>query len=114
LARLGCRVSIAGVSGDDENRRILDHKFDELGIGHAGVLKIPRHTTTKVRVIGGHQQMIRLDFEDTGRIGRSVEQRLTAYLMRRLDVGLDAVILSRLRQRRLYSRLMRKSDTNLP
>ena len=94
LARLGCKVSVAGISGDDENRRILDHKFNALGIGHAGLLKIPRPTTTKVRVIGGHQQMIRLDFEDAGRIVRSVEQRLTAYLLRQMDVGLDAVILS--------------------
>ncbi|MHC1759679.1 MAG: D-glycero-beta-D-manno-heptose-7-phosphate kinase [Negativicutes bacterium] len=94
LARLGCRVTIAGISGDDENRQILDRKFDSLGIGHAGLLKSQRPTTTKVRVMGGHQQMIRLDFEETGRLTPSVEQRLTAYLLRHLDTGVDAVILS--------------------
>ena len=94
LARLGCRVSVAGISGEDENRQILDKKFNSLGISHAGLLKIPRPTTTKVRIIGGHQQMLRLDFEDADRISRSVEQRLIAYLIRQLDAGLDAVILS--------------------
>ena len=94
LARLGCQVSIAGVSGDDENRQILDRKFNALGIGHAGLLKIPRPTTTKVRVIGGHQQMLRLDFEESGKIARSVENRLLAYLMRQLEGKVDAVILS--------------------
>lgn len=94
LARLGCQVLIAGVSGDDENRQILDRKFNALGIGHAGLLKIPRPTTTKVRVIGGHQQMIRLDFEETGNIVRSVENRLLAYLLRQLEGKVDAVILS--------------------
>lgn len=94
LARLGCQVSIAGVSGDDENRQILDRKFNALGIGHAGLLKIPRPTTTKVRVIGGHQQMLRLDFEESGKISRSVENRLLAYLMRQLEGKVDAVILS--------------------
>jgi D-beta-D-heptose 7-phosphate kinase/D-beta-D-heptose 1-phosphate adenosyltransferase len=94
LALLGCEVLIAGISGEDENRQTLDRKFNALGIGHAGLLKIQRPTTTKVRVMGGHQQMIRLDFEDTGRIARSVEQRLTAYLLRQLETGVDAVILS--------------------
>ena len=94
LARLGCQVSIAGVSGDDENRQILDRKFNALGIGHAGLLKIPRPTTTKVRVIGGHQQMLRLDFEEAGKISRSVENRLLAYLLRQLEGKVDAVILS--------------------
>ena len=94
LARLGCQVSIAGVSGDDENRQILDRKFNALGIGHAGLLKIPRPTTTKVRVIGGHQQMLRLDFEESGKISRSVENRLLAYLLRQLEGKVDAVILS--------------------
>ena len=94
LARLGCQVWMAGISGDDENRRILDQKFNALGIGHAGLLKTQRPTTTKVRVIGGHQQMLRLDFEEAARITRAVEQRLAAYLMRQLEAGLDAVILS--------------------
>ena len=94
LARLGCQVLIAGVSGDDENRQILDRKFNALGIGHAGLLKIPRPTTTKVRVIGGHQQMLRLDFEESGKISRSVENRLLAYLLRQLEGKVDAVILS--------------------
>ncbi|NMC32221.1 MAG: D-glycero-beta-D-manno-heptose-7-phosphate kinase [Veillonellaceae bacterium] len=94
LARLGCQVLIAGISGDDENRQILDRKFNALGIGHAGLLKIQRPTTTKVRVVGGHQQMLRLDFEDAGRIARSVENRLLAYLARQLEIGMDAVILS--------------------
>jgi D-glycero-beta-D-manno-heptose-7-phosphate kinase len=94
LARLGCRVTISGISGEDENRQILDKKFNSLGIAHGGVLRIQRPTTTKVRVIGGHQQMIRLDFEDAGRISRSVEQRLIAYVLHQLKAGVDAVILS--------------------
>ena len=94
LARLGCQVLIAGVSGEDENRQILDRKFNALGICHAGLLKIPRPTTTKVRIIGGHQQMLRLDFEETGKITRSVENRLLAYIARQLEGKVDAVILS--------------------
>lgn len=94
LARLGCQVSIAGISGEDENRRILDRKFDALKITYDGLLKTPRHTTTKVRVMGGHQQMIRLDFEDTSQISRSVESKLWKYILQQVQNGVDAVILS--------------------
>lgn len=94
LARLGCRVSVAGVTGEDGDRQILDREFNAMGITHAGLLRTQRPTTTKVRVIGGHQQMLRLDFEDSVRVAPALEQRLKAYLQRQLDAGLDAVILS--------------------
>ena len=94
LARLGCSVLMAGISGEDENRRILERKFNKLKIEYAGLVKTPRHTTTKVRVVGGHQQMIRLDFEDASRISRSVETKLVKYVDAQLQTGVDAVILS--------------------
>jgi len=94
LARLGCTVVMAGISGEDENRRILDKKFDALGIDHAGLLKTSRPTTTKVRVVGGHQQMIRLDFEEAGRITRTMEKKLLDTILQHLQTGVDAVILS--------------------
>lgn len=94
LARLGCSVALAGISGDDENRRILDDKLDALGIAHDGLIRVARPTTTKVRVIGGHQQMIRLDFENTEPISRSVEKKLLGYIEGQLLAGVDAIILS--------------------
>ena len=39
-------------------------------------------------------QMLRLDFEESGKISRSVENRLLAYLARQLEGKVDAVILS--------------------
>ena len=94
LARLGCQVSLAGISGDDENRQILDGKFAALGIDAAGLLHTPRPTTTKVRVIGGHQQMMRLDFEDASPIQRQLEAKILTAFRTKLAAGLDAVILS--------------------
>ena len=94
LARLGCQVSLVGISGDDENRQILDGKFATLGIDVSGLLRTPRPTTTKVRVVGGHQQMIRLDFEDASLILRQLEAKILAAFRTKLAEGLDAVILS--------------------
>lgn len=94
LARLGCKVTLAGISGDDENREILDNKFSVLGIDPVGLLKTTRPTTTKVRVIGGHQQMIRLDFEDTKPPSRTQEKQLIGSVRQSIVDGVDAVILS--------------------
>ena len=94
LARLGCSVALAGVSGDDENRRTLTGKLDALGISHTGLIPLDRPTTTKVRVMGGHQQMIRVDFENVEPISRTVERRMVSDIKQELSDGVDAVILS--------------------
>ena len=94
LARLGCRVALVGVSGDDENRRSMEGKLDALGIGHTGLIRTKHPTTTKVRVMGGHQQMIRLDFENTEPISRKLERQLISDIKAELQDGVDAVILS--------------------
>lgn len=94
LARLGCRVSLVGISGADENRAILDRKFAALGIDPTGLLKTARPTTTKVRIVGGHQQMLRLDFEEAGTASRTQEQKLLSSVRQKIADGIDAVILS--------------------
>ena len=67
LAHLECQVFMGGVTGDDENRVLLESLMDEAVIDHSGLVKSPRRKTiTKLRVLGGNQQMLRLDFEETG------------------------------------------------
>ena len=65
LALLGCQTSIAGFVGDDFHCQTLLDKFISRGIDYKGIIYRQEPTTTKLRVIGGHQQMLRLDFEDT-------------------------------------------------
>ena len=58
---------MGGVTGDDENRLLLEKLMDDAGINHHGLVKSKRRKTiTKLRVLGGNQQMLRLDFEETG------------------------------------------------
>ena len=64
LARLGCKVSIAGVIGEDYHGRILCDKLFNIGIDRVGLIEASNHTTTKTRILGGHQQMLRIDFEE--------------------------------------------------
>ena len=94
LALLGCHVALIGVCGDDENRRALTAKLDNLQIDHTGLICIERPTTTKVRVMGGHQQMLRLDFENIDSLPRTVEKQLITDIRQELLTGVGAVILS--------------------
>ena len=95
LALLGCRVSLAAISGDDENRGYLIQKLDKAGIEHTNLLKTAnRPTTTKLRVIGGHQQMLRLDFEKTEALTTGQEKKLRDGILKQLDEDINAVLLS--------------------
>ncbi|MDF2635480.1 MAG: hldE 3 [Pelosinus sp.] len=80
LALLGCRTLLAGVVGQDEHRKALIGLLDEKGISYEGLIVKSGPTTTKLRVIGGHQQMMRLDFEETRPIEQEIEEKLKEYI----------------------------------
>lgn len=95
LAHLECKVFMGGVTGDDENRQLLEKMMNEAGIDYSGLVKSQhRKTITKLRVLGGQQQMLRLDFEETGDLFPEEIISLRAWLENLLDEGLDGVIVS--------------------
>lgn len=95
LAHLECKVYMGGVTGDDENRQLLEQMMAEAGIDYSGLVKSQhRKTITKLRVLGGQQQMLRLDFEETGDLFPDEIISLRAWLENLLDEGLDGVIVS--------------------
>lgn len=95
LAHLECRVFMGGVTGDDENRQLLEKMMNEAGIDYSGLVKSQhRKTITKLRVLGGQQQMLRLDFEETGDLVPDEIIALRAWLENLLDNGLDGIIVS--------------------
>ena len=94
LALLGCQTQIAGYVGDDYHCQSLTDKFTARGIDYRGLIHTDRPTTTKLRVIGGHQQMLRLDFEEADPMTGEYAQRLQNYVSTRLSEGVDGVIIS--------------------
>ena len=95
LAHLECQVFMGGVTGDDENRLLLEKLMDDAGTNHQGLVKSKRRKTiTKLRVLGGNQQMLRLDFEETGDLFPDEIVELRHWLAGLLDEGLDGIIVS--------------------
>ena len=76
LALLGCRTIAAGYIGRDYHGESLRSQFTERNISMDGLVETEAPTTTKLRVIGGHQQMMRLDFEETKPVAGKNEEKL--------------------------------------
>ncbi len=94
LALLGCRVSLAGFVGRDHHRDSLMEKLQDRAIDTEGLLQTDAPTTTKIRVIGGHQQMLRLDFEDAAPVADGYAEKVQDFVKKRMEQGLDAVVIS--------------------
>lgn len=94
LALLGAITSIGGYVGDDYHGQTLFDKFTARGIDFRGLVHNGAPTTTKLRIIGGHQQMLRLDFEESSPVAGQYAARLMSYIDQRIEEGLNAIILS--------------------
>jgi len=94
LARLGCQVEMIGVIGDDHHGRLLRNQLENLSINHDGVILGRESTTTKARILSGHQQMLRVDFEESNPINTDEEECILSVIKDKIIAGLDAIILS--------------------
>ena len=90
LALLGCQTFLIAHIGNDIHGETLSKKLIARGIDISGVIKTAQPTTTKIRVIGGAQQMLRLDFEDIADIDA---EKFMSNISARIP-NVDAVIIS--------------------
>ena len=94
LALLGCQTSLAGFVGEDYHCQSLEERLTARAIDFRGLVHTNQPTTTKLRVIGGHQQMLRLDFEEVDPPAPVYRERLQNYIEQKLNESLDALIIS--------------------
>ena len=94
LANLGCQTSIAGFVGDDHNFEILSEQLYESGIDQDGLIATDWPTTTKIRIMSGHVQMFRMDFEDLAPRTDDQFDALKSFVRQRLNESLDAIVLA--------------------
>ena len=94
LTHLGLRVQLAGLTGDDPDRTALLDALAADGIQTQAVIPAgDRATTVKTRVIGNHQQMLRIDEESTQPLAPADASRLWTALEPLLP-GAAALVLS--------------------
>lgn len=81
LLRLGARVRVCGVVGDDEAGRDLKRELEEAGADVAAVIvDATRPTTLKTRVVARQQQMVRIDRESSAPFGAALRGELLDHL----------------------------------
>lgn len=94
LVLSGCKTYLAGFVGDDHNFETLSEQLTKSGINQDGLITTESPTTTKVRIISGHQQMFRMDFEDSAPKADEHFTKLENYVKKRLNDAFDAVIIA--------------------
>lgn len=94
LARLGCQTDIIGVIGKDTYADKLHSLLMKLKINDTALVVGRNKTTSKIRVISGHQQMVRLDFEETNPIENDIQAEIIHRLEYKIDEGIKAIIIS--------------------
>jgi D-beta-D-heptose 7-phosphate kinase/D-beta-D-heptose 1-phosphate adenosyltransferase len=95
LASLGVQVRLVGVSGVDREREALLTVLGQMGnIDCTGIITMrDKRTITKLRVIGAHQQIVRIDREDMGALDAAVEAQVVKAACDAIDAA-SAVVIS--------------------
>ncbi|MDD5581413.1 MAG: bifunctional D-glycero-beta-D-manno-heptose-7-phosphate kinase/D-glycero-beta-D-manno-heptose 1-phosphate adenylyltransferase HldE [Methylobacter sp.] len=65
IARLGGKVTLLGVVGNDREGEILKELLEAEGVACDFIVENSIRSICKLRVMAQHQQLIRIDFEDT-------------------------------------------------
>ena len=95
LAGLGVRADVAGWTGDDASGHRIRELLGIAGVRVHGVDLVPgRATTTKTRVLSRHQQLVRIDDENTVERAHTDREGWEERIFAMLDDGYDAVVLS--------------------
>ncbi|MFA6218054.1 MAG: D-glycero-beta-D-manno-heptose-7-phosphate kinase [Candidatus Omnitrophota bacterium] len=86
-------VCLVGAIGKDKNTDIFLSELKKRKISVDGVFVEPhRYTTVKTRIIGGHQQIVRLDWEHVEPLPLELNRKIAAFVKRSIK-KFDAVII---------------------
>jgi len=106
---LGGGVSLCGIVGDDEMSQKVFQKLNEMGIAAQGVfVGKGRQTTVKTRIIGHHQQLVRIDRETTEELKGPALRNISEFLKKNMD-HFDGMVLSDYGKGLLTKELIRRT-----
>ncbi len=94
LALLGISTRLVGCVGADEEAKILSQLVKACGVKANLITSKVRPTIAKTRILGGHQQMLRLDQEDSASFSTADNTSLLQILKVELGEKPSVVILS--------------------
>lgn len=95
LALLGIKTHILGCIGEDAEGKTLIQLMQKIGINTQGMMtSVHRPTIAKTRILGGHQQMMRLDQENNAALNAEEREDALQLFTEQLKQKPTVVILS--------------------
>ena len=86
IRSLDTKVCLVGVVGKDKNRDVLLAELKKRNISCQGIFMVPqRHTTLKTRILAGHQQVVRLDWEHTDSLNKDINTKILKFIQTNMD-----------------------------
>lgn len=93
IRSLDGNLCLLGVTGRDKHKDILLAELKKRRISTQGIFVEPhRHTTLKTRIIAGHQQVVRVDWEHTDSLPKELNSKIIKFIERNVD-DLDAILI---------------------
>lgn len=93
ICGLGAQVSIAGVVGKDDKADILLSGLQKKRINTNGIIEtFNRKTSVKTRIIGGSQQVVRVDWESIEPIRQNTERKIEDFIIKNIK-KFDAIVI---------------------
>ncbi|MFK4786066.1 D-glycero-beta-D-manno-heptose-7-phosphate kinase [Fusobacterium sp. MFO224] len=94
LSALGVKTYCYGIVGDDTDGEKLLRSMKKIGVETSGIIKSEeRPTIVKRRILGGNQQLLRIDWEDPTNIDDLLEEAILDSISKNIE-SIDAIILS--------------------
>jgi rfaE bifunctional protein kinase chain/domain len=93
IRALDGQVVVLGIIGNDSNGKTLLAQLKKWGVSTRGIcVESGRHTTVKTRIVAGHQQVVRVDWEHTHALSKPLNERVLRFIKEHMD-EFDAVII---------------------
>ncbi|MFC1646400.1 D-glycero-beta-D-manno-heptose-7-phosphate kinase [Candidatus Omnitrophota bacterium] len=93
ITSLDSAASLVGIIGKDDQGEILLSELRRKKINTNGVFSaFNRYTSVKTRILGAHQQVVRVDWESTDKIKQKLEDKVIDFLENNIK-KFDAVII---------------------
>lgn len=109
LAALGTECSLFGIIGDDIEGQQLEKELISKNIRTSLLHDNTRHTTVKERFVANHQQLLRVDTENTNHISSANDNILAEKLCELMNSkSIDAIIFSDYKKGVLSTELVQK------
>lgn len=93
ITNLGSKVDLLGVIGENEDAEIVMQLLKHVNIDD-NLIRTNRKTTVKTRIMSKNQQLLRIDDEEDIDIDIRCENKLIEIVMKKVEEGLDCVVIS--------------------